>query len=135
MDNGSSDDSAIKASKLKEVTVHFLEENLGFAAANNRAIALCDCDWVALLNPDALPDKDWLLNLIQASQEHPDISVFGSRQMSLNSPNIIDGTGDIYHCSGLIWRHGHGIPYNQEDNVEKLIFSPCACAGLYRLEV
>ncbi len=37
------------------VTVRMLGANLGFAAANNRALRECDTELVALLNPDAFP--------------------------------------------------------------------------------
>jgi len=133
MDNGSSDGSAQLAAQVSGVTVRYLNENWGFAAANNRALDECDTEWVALLNPDALPDKDWLLNLIKASQQYPAISVFGSKQIQLESPDKIDGKGDIYHISGLLWRDGYGKTQSDDDNIGQAIFSPCACAALYRL--
>lgn len=133
MDNGSTDDSAHKAALIPGVTVHFLNKNFGFAKANNLAMQECDTEWVALLNPDALADQDWLFNLMQATQENPDIAVFGSQQRLLNTPDKLDGIGDTYHISGLIWRTGHEKLCNEHivDNNE--IFSPCACAALYTL--
>ncbi len=133
MDNGSSDGSAQLAAQVSGVTVRYLNENLGFAAANNHALNECDTEWVALLNPDALPDKDWLLNLMKVSQQYPVISVFGSKQMQLGTPDKIDGKGDIYHISGLLWRDGYGKTQSDNDNIGRAIFSPCACAALYRL--
>jgi GT2 family glycosyltransferase len=109
-----------------------LGENLGFAAANNRAIAMCDTEFVALLNPDAFPHPDWLEKLLAAAERHPEAAAFGSRQMIDGQPGIIDGTGDVYHMSGLSWRKGHGRPLRDEDLVEREIFSPCAAAALYR---
>ena len=109
-----------------------LAENLGFAAANNRAIAMCDTEFVALLNPDAFPHPDWLEKLLAAADRHPEAAAFGSRQMIDGQPGIVDGTGDAYHVSGLSWRTGHGPPLRDDDLVEREIFSPCAAAALYR---
>jgi GT2 family glycosyltransferase len=106
--------------------------NLGFAAANNRAIAMCDTEFVALLNPDAFPHPDWLEKLLAAAERHPEAAAFGSRQMIDGQPGIVDGTGDAYHVSGLSWRKGHGRPLRDDDLVEREIFSPCAAAALYR---
>ena len=109
-----------------------LSSNLGFAAANNRAIAICDTEYVALLNPDAFPHPDWLERLLAAAGRHPEAASFGSRQMIDGHPGIIDGLGDVYHASGLSWRRGHGRRLEQADLVEREIFSACAAAALHR---
>ena len=132
MDNGSTDGSAVKAARIPGVDVHFLQDNLGFAKANNIAVQRCHTDWVALLNPDALAEPDWLLHLMTATKNQPDISVFGSQQRLLNQPDKLDGVGDNYHISGLIWRSGHGKHYRDHKVPNNDIFSPCACAALYK---
>ncbi len=110
-----------------------LPYNAGFARGNNLAFqALADCEWVALINPDAFLDRDWLLRMIEASVNHPGFSCFASRLVSANQPSILDGMGDAYHVSGLVWRHGHGRPLREIPAVE--VFSPCAAAALYRRE-
>lgn len=131
MDNGSSDQSAIAAESLPGVTVAYLRENLGFATANNRALALCDTDWVCLLNPDAFVEKDWLEQLLLASKNYPEFAVFGSRQLVYQAENILDGIGDVYHASGLVWRHRHGARQTGHDLLAREIFSPCAAAAMY----
>lgn len=132
MDNGSTDGSPERAQQILGVTVRFLGSNLGFAVANNRALSECDADLVALLNPDAFPEQDWLKNLVNASQAYPDIAAFGSRQMIQGLPGTIDGLGDVYHLSGLVWRNGYGRAECAADDIPGKIFSPCACATLYR---
>jgi GT2 family glycosyltransferase len=114
------------------IEVHSRYKNLGFAAANNWAVAMCDTEFVALLNPDAFPHPDWLEKLLAAAERHPEAAAFGSRQMIDGQPGIVDGTGDAYHVSGLSWRTGHGRPLRDGDLVEREIFSPCAAAALYR---
>ena len=111
------------------------ENNLGFAAANNLGAAfLKDCVFIALLNPDAFPRKDWLARLVHAAVTKPEYRFFGSRMLSMQIPLVTDGTGDVYHITGLIFRKKHGKPPDERDLVSKEIFSPCAAAALYYLE-
>ncbi|EKD97953.1 MAG: hypothetical protein ACD_23C00660G0003, partial [uncultured bacterium] len=44
----------------------------------------------------------------------------------------LDGAGDAYHVSGLVWRMGHGSPVPTDVEDEREVFSPCAAAALYR---
>jgi GT2 family glycosyltransferase len=109
------------------------QANTGFAAANNQGIKLiADSEWVALLNPDAFPEPDWLENLINAAEKNPDYSAFGSRQLIAGNDDFLDGDGDVYHVSGLVWRDGFG--QRVKSNEPREIFSPCAAAALYRSE-
>lgn len=78
MDNGSRDSSAKYATQVPGVTVRQLGANLGFAAANNRALQECYTEFVALLNPDAFPEPEWFENLFEATRQHPNFVAFGS---------------------------------------------------------
>ena len=80
MDNSSTDGSAENATMVPGVDVRLLGENLGVAAANNLALNECDTEFVALINPDAFPEPDWLNSLILAAQSHPEVASFGSCQ-------------------------------------------------------
>ncbi len=133
VDNGSTDGSpAAIAKRFPAVQVIPLGRNAGFAAANNIGVrAAGDCDWVALLNPDAYPLADWLEALARATTRHPEYAFFGSRLVSAEAPSVLDGTGDVYHVSGLAWRRDHGRPATVAPPAGE-IFSPCAAAALYR---
>jgi len=131
MDNGSTDGSHKYAEEIEGITLRKLGHNFGFAVANNRAIAECTTDFVALLNPDAFAEPDWLENLIKTAQKYPDIAAFGSRQLIHGSNDKIDGIGDIYHFSGLVWRNHYGRTQSNSDLKACEIFSPCAGAVLY----
>lgn len=134
LDNGSSDSSLQGLDQiLPGIEIVRLKENAGFARGNNVAIrALNDCKWVALLNPDAVPERDWLAKLIQIAQGHPEYSFFGSRMVIAHKPNVLDGVGDVYHVSGRYWRQGHGCLSESSYLESQEIFSPCAAAALYR---
>lgn len=134
MDNGSSDGSAEKVAGMPGVTVRMLGKNLGFAAGNNLALSECDTEFVALLNPDAFPEPDWLEKLLAAARARPDVAAFGCRQMVEGMEGVVDGLGDVYHLSGLVWRQGHMRMLKSSDLAPCEIFSPCAGAALYRRE-
>lgn len=133
VDNASSDDSLTGIGKLADnVTVLRMNTNLGFAVGNNHALAECDTEFVALLNPDAFPEPDWLERLLAAARAHPEVVAFGSRQLCHGDPEVLDGIGDIYHMSGLAWRERYGMRQQTQDLVAREIFSPCAAAALYQ---
>ena len=138
IDNASSDGSgAAVALEFPTVRVINAGSNLGFAAGNNLALRLADpaCDWIALLNPDAFAEPDWLAKLAKAAVAHPEFAIFGSRLMDANTGTLLDGIGDAYHISGLVWREAHGQALQPEHLQDREIFSTCAAAGLYRRDV
>ena len=134
VDNHSSDGSAERiATEFPEVRLHTLGRNTGFAAANNFALhAAVQGDWVAFLNPDAFVHPNWLSSLIRASAEYPDFDGFGSRLSGDSEGLVLDGIGDSYHVSGLVWRTGHGCRATGADLRPREIFSPCAAAAMFR---
>ena len=134
VDNASSDGSVDEIeSRYKDVEVIRLDQNSGFAAGNNVGVQTASgCEWVALLNPDAFPEVDWLKNLLDAAESHPEFSFFSSRLINADNQNLLDGVGDIYHVSGLVWRKGHGAPVSEYGRESKDVFSPCAAAVMYK---
>jgi GT2 family glycosyltransferase len=112
-----------------------LGANLGFAVGNNRGVArLDDCELIALLNPDAFPDPNWLAVLADRAAAHPEDASFASRLMIADAGNLLDGAGDVFHVSGLVWRYGHRLTVDQVPGAltERPVFAPCAAAALYR---
>ena len=113
------------------ITVIRPGSNIGFAAGNNLALAQCHTPFVALLNPDAFPEPDWLEKLLAAADQYPDYVMFGSRLVSAEDPALLDGDGDCYHVSGAVWREGHMRPAHAV-GAPREVFSPCAAAALYQ---
>jgi GT2 family glycosyltransferase len=137
VDNASTDGSVDGLTvRHPEVELIRLPRNVGFAAANNLAVrAAGDCDWIALLNPDAFPEPGWLDALARATRTAPDYAFFGSRLLRADDSGELDGTGDLYHVSGLAWRRDHGRPAEGVASFAEEVFSPCAAAALYRRDV
>ncbi len=135
VDNGSADveQLATIVGRFPGYLLLRLGENRGFAAANNVGIAHCrGADLVALLNPDAFAEVDWLAALVAAANRYPDVAAFGSRLLSHADPTRLDGAGDFLTLAGKPGRRGHGLPAHGRFLQGEAIFSPCAAAALYR---
>ena len=133
-DNNSTDASIAYAQKHNyEFELLQSSENMGFAAANNRAARDCDCEWLVFLNPDAYPEPDWLEAIDAATRKYPEVDAFGSMQISTADPAILDGAGDAYHVFGVPYRGHFGWPVERAP-AEGYCFAPCAAAAAYRRE-
>jgi GT2 family glycosyltransferase len=108
--------------------------NLGFAAAMNQAARAGRGRWLALLNPDAFPQADWLARLVAAAERHPAIRSFASRQLMDEDPTVLDGLGDVMGGPCIPYRGG----YRRKDpgnTPEGLVFSACGGAMLIDREL
>ena len=134
VDNASSDGSLAIVQQFPAARLILPGRNTGFAQGNNLAIAesSMESDWIALLNPDAFAEPRWLEALLLAAESNPAFHVFGSKLVNAADPTVLDGTGDAYHLSGLVWRTGHGLPALAAVGHCREVFSPCAAAALYR---
>jgi len=134
VDNGSRPDERLLAEDLPQnATLVQSESNLGFAAANNRAVATLQTPLIALLNPDAFPEPAWLEELVAASKRWPQAASIGSLQLIADQPELCDGDGDEMHALGVPYRADHRLP-RPSDPIEGLCFSACAAAALYRAD-
>lgn len=135
VDNDSDDRSLANLPKGCNPNIIRLNENVGFAAANNLAFKeLVDTEYIVLLNPDALVEPDWLQQMLAATANNPEYSFFACRQLKAENYTQLDGDGDVYHVSGLAWREGYGGKTTKVFAPQE-VFSPCAAAAMYRTEV
>ncbi|MCX8050065.1 MAG: glycosyltransferase family 2 protein [Methylohalobius sp.] len=136
VDNASSDGSPDQvAQRFSWVKLRRLSQNLGFAAANNLALREeVQTPWVMLLNPDAVPQEDFLERLWQGVERYPGYSAYGCRMRRLEDPVWLDGTGDCYHPCGWGWRRDFNRLEAEGHLSPGEIFAPCAAAALYRVE-
>ena len=139
IDNASTDGTADILEQFEDqCDIHYNEENIGFAAAQNQAIAISSGEWVLALNPDVLLLKNFVPELVSAgSLDHKVGSVCG-KLLSINASfdlpeeQLVDSTG-IYFTPML--RHldrGSQKPDNGHYQNLEYVFGATAAAALYR---
>lgn len=131
--DNSSKDCPISGLRLPDdrFQIRHAGDNIGFAAATNLGTRGSTVPWIAALNPDTRPRPDWLAELRSATERYNWATMFGSTQLNMNNPEIVDGFGDVLSAFGSAWRSGNGRTVSElpEDDCE--VFSPCAAAALY----
>ena len=132
VDNGSSDSSTdyIEA-RWPGLKVVKLDRNYGFAKANNIGTQKAQGEWLAFVNNDAFPAPDWLARLMSATKKHPLFAIFASCIVQYENRDLLDGTGDVHHISGVVWHRQHNHPVSEARDIPEEVFSPSGAAALY----
>ena len=112
VDNASRDGSpAMVAAEFPEVRLVRSEQNLGFAAANNRGFAIARGRYVVLLNSDAFPRLGAIRRSVEHMDENPKAGLGGGRLIGRDDsaqpsgrmfPSILN---ELLMVSGLAARH------------------------------
>jgi GT2 family glycosyltransferase len=88
VDNASTDGSLDYLQPLfPRVQFIRLQENLGFAKANNHAARLAKGEYLLFLNPDTLVAEDAVYQMLDFMQQHPQAGALGLR--------MLDGSGEF----------------------------------------
>ena len=127
-----SDEGLLHSANINSLTHEIinLEKNIGFAAANNIGAKQAAGTWLITLNPDAIPEENWLVEIEAAIRRYPETRIFGSKQIQFDNPDKLDGAGDHYHCTGIAWRGGEG-DLAETVSQDAVVMSPCAAAAIY----
>ena len=122
VDNASSDGSAeMVRAEFPEVTVIANEVNLGFAAANNRALERASGRYAVLLNPDALLRPGDLERAVSKMEATPSAGLAGARLVGRDGswqpsarqfPSL---TNDVLALSGLSAKFGRSRFFGRAD--------------------
>jgi GT2 family glycosyltransferase len=139
VDNASTDNSRqILARFGDRIRVIHNHRNVGFAAAQNQAIAASTSDWVLALNPDVLLTPGFLERLVVAGEVDPRVGTVCGKLLSIgpdfqpyHQPRI-DSTGIYFTPSIRHFDRGWGAAdEGQFENME-YVFGASAAAALYR---
>ena len=136
VDNASTDGSfeGLQLDGFDSLELMALEENTGFARGNNLAAAQAQGEWLILLNPDTEAAPDWLAQFREASEAHPDVSMFAGATLDMAHTDKMDGAGDCYMVAGLPWRGGYQRPRAELPDAGTC-FSPCGASAMFRRDV
>ncbi len=104
VDNASDDDTIAQvAIHMPNAKVIRNERNLGFGAANNRALVEAQTPYALLLNPDCLPGTDFLESLLAFADQYPDAAII--------APHLIRRGGEVevsYRWPCTHWKSSGG---------------------------
>ncbi|MDQ1474340.1 MAG: hypothetical protein QOJ99_5820 [Bryobacterales bacterium] len=117
------------------------EENIGFAAAQNQAIALSTAEWVLTLNPDVLLLQGFIEALVNAGNLDPKVGTVCGKLLTMTAgfdfpeEPLVDSTG-IYFTPNLrhLDRGSLQVDNGHFRNYE-YVFGATAAAALYRREM
>jgi GT2 family glycosyltransferase len=142
VDNASTDGTVDILEQFQDTCqIHYNDENIGFAAAQNQAIRLSNGEFVLTLNPDVLLLKNFIQALVDAVQVDPKIgSVCGKlltirATFDLPDKQLVDSTG-IYFTPMLrhLDRGSQEVDNGHYLNFE-YVFGATAAAALYRRQM
>jgi len=131
------------AGAYPEVQMLSMQENLGYSGGANRIIREAEgCDYILLLNPDAILDPRCLEEMVRAMESMPGVGVVGGKLLlgdsqvdegpASSTPRLLDSTGHLVFRSRRIIDRGHGeLDVGQYDRPEQ-VFSICGAAVLFR---
>jgi len=113
-------------------------KNYGYAKGNNIGIRFAfrvfNPDYILLLNNDTVVDKNFLKELIKATDNEEKVGIYSPKLLKYDNPKIIDSTGHIFHMGCLTDRGFGKLDKKQYDYKTKIIGAKGA-AGLYKREM
>ena len=142
IDNASTDGTTDILERFEDrCTVVYNEENIGFAAAQNQAIALSSGGWVLTLNPDVLLLQNFISSLMAAARLDSSAGTVCGKLLMMDASfqipdqQVVDSTG-IYFTPML--RHfDRGCLESDNGNFRsyEFVFGATAAAACYRREM
>lgn len=141
VDNGSSDDSvAWTRAHHPSVRVLPMGANLGFGEANRRGALEARGDFLVLLNSDTEVEEGWLLPLLEALREEPEIAATCSTLRLLATPELLNGLGGGMTRLAYAFDHDYRFPYEAwspesgEPPSRDVLFPTAAAMAMRRVE-
>lgn len=135
VDNGSTDGSReMIEEQYPWVRLLKMPDNMGFAIACNEGIKASSAEYIVLLNNDIEVTPDWMKELYEGMERHPECGMGTTKMMFLDNRDVFYNTGDLFHS----WSSGGGRGQGEKDigqyETEDYVFGACAGAGIYRRE-
>jgi GT2 family glycosyltransferase len=102
VDNDSVDDTVERVeSAFPDVDIVRFGRNGGYGAGNNAGFARSQSKYVAVVNPDAQPERGWLRALVRALEQNPRAALATSKVLLASDPSRVNACGNVVHLSGI----------------------------------
>ena len=133
VDNASSDGSLeyVRA-EFPWVKVIALQENCGFAEANNIGAKVASGRYLAFLNNDTVVSPQWLKALIDVLSSDPTVGAAGSKLLLYNKPGKLNSAGANITFNGGGYDIGFGDKDAKQYNIPGPRGAVCAASMLVR---
>ena len=141
VDNNSSDNSVsvfekyISIYKREDITLIKNPRNLGFAGGINTGLVYArkqGFEYIGVLNPDAVADKNWCRALVDELSSHPKCGITTGILQRRNSKTL-DTTGDFYTTWGLPGPRNRDEPIKNAPNKTGEVFGATGGGAIYRV--
>lgn len=135
VDNGSVDFHPGLLSRFPGVTLICNERNLGYAVANNQALAECRGEFVVLLNCDAYLDPEFTRHALDVFAENERIGTVVPKILRDDGSGVIDSAGHIMYTDRTTAHRGKGEHDQGQYDAGGFVFGGTAAAIAYRREM
>ena len=143
VDNNSNDDSVerfedhIKSQKKDAPILIKNSQNLGFAGGINTGLVYAkehNFEYIGVLNPDAIADKEWCQALVNELSSHPKCGITTGILQRRNSKTL-DTTGDFYTTWGLPGPRNRDEPIKNAPDKPGEVFGATGGGAIYRTAI
>ncbi|WP_066297127.1 glycosyltransferase family 2 protein [Bacillus sp. FJAT-29937] len=132
VDNQSSDQTLNVVSAFDNVTLIKNNINRGFAGGHNLGINQTNSDYILVLNPDVILNKDYIKSIIEEMEYNKKIGLATGKLYRNFNGQILDSTGIIIKKNRRAFDRGSGeFDQGQYDQL-KDIFGVSGAAAMYR---
>jgi GT2 family glycosyltransferase len=138
VDNNSTDGSLSLIEGMVGVTIHRLQQNLGYAAGNNIGFERAQGKYIAALNNDLTVEPDWLDAAVATLERYDRVGIIACRQMSAAHNDTIDACY-LYITRALIaGSYGYQQQFDISDPMlarSGVVVGAAGAAAVYRKEM
>jgi GT2 family glycosyltransferase len=116
------------------VTVIESGSNIGFAAGVNRGVAASTGTWVALVNDDAVIEREALASALAAGEQELNIGAVACQVRFQSAPGVINSAGISVDSIGVASERLAGLPV-EAARAKCEVFGASGCFALYRTDM
>jgi len=132
VDNGSDDGTPTYVKDNFPNVKVILNENNGYGAGNNVGVAQSHGEYIVILNPDTITERNWLKEIISPLRDS--YQIITTSKILMYDGMSINTCGNINHFSGLTFTQWMGEAPNLHDNRLMLTGISGACFAMKREE-
>ncbi|MGE7020673.1 glycosyltransferase family 2 protein [Solibacillus cecembensis] len=135
VDNNSTDNIEGILSEYQEITYIKNSNNTGFSGGHNQALKQSSSEYVLVLNPDIILDKDYIRNIILTISEKEDVGLATGILYRNLASRIIDSTGINMKKNRRAVDRGSGEVDSGQYNDQTSVFGVSGAAAIYKREM